>query len=413
MNVVRLMVTILIIAAVNQTGITVAQDWPQWRGPNRDGHVAGFKPPAAWPDKLNRRWKVTVGEGHSSPIVVGGRIYVHARKQDLEVVSCTELNTGKLLWEQPYPVAYTMHPAAMGHGKGPKSTPVFFGGRLYTLGITGVISCLDGANGRVIWRKDFSQRFKRTSPLFGTAMSPIISTGMLIAHVGGHDQGALIALDAATGDTEWEWTGDGPGYASPVILGQGSTSQLITQTQQNIVGIAVADGRLLWQMPFTTEYVQNIITPLVYQDTVILSGLDKGTFAIRPVRKDGGWTTTTLWQNNEIAMYMSSPILHGNSLYGMSHKRKGQFFCVDVKTGKTLWRTEGREAENAALLSAGPVLLILKEDAELIIAKSDAGSLQPLKKYTVADSPTWAHPVVVNRGLLIKDAQSLTLWSFT
>jgi outer membrane protein assembly factor BamB len=140
-----------------------AQDWNQWRGANRDGQIQGFVAPKTWPEKLQQKWKVNVGIGHASPVVVGKRVYLHARQDEREVALCLDLETGKTLWQDAYAAAYTMNPAATGHGKGPKSTPVVSNGKLYTLGITGVLSCYDAASGKLRWRKEFSKRFKETA----------------------------------------------------------------------------------------------------------------------------------------------------------------------------------------------------------------------------------------------------------
>jgi outer membrane protein assembly factor BamB len=299
----------------------------------------------------------------------------------------------------------------MGHGKGPKSTPVISNGRLYTLGISGILSCYDAAAGRLKWRKEFSKEYKATSPLYGTAMSPIVEGGLLIAHLGGQDSGALVAFDAGTGNERWAWKGDGPGYASPIVIDIEGVRQIVTQSQDNVVGVRVSDGQLLWQIPFTTEYTQNIITPVVYKQTIIYSGLDKGVTAIRVTSRAGKWTAERVWHNPQVAMYMSSPVVIGDYIFGLSHKRKGQFFCLDARTGEARWMTEGREGDNAAILAGAGFLFLLDDSAELTIAKSDGGAFEPLKKYSVADSATWAHPVVVGNRILIKDAGSLAMWS--
>jgi outer membrane protein assembly factor BamB len=321
---------------------------------------------------------VPVGEGHSSPIVGGGRVYLHTRLQDRETVSCLDLETGKEVWLQNYPVAYNMNPAAVSHGKGPKSTPVLYNDKLCTLGISGILSCFDAKSGRLRWRKEFSRQFKTTSPYFGTAMSPIADKGLLIAHVGGHDSGALTAFDAESGQVKWSWTGDGPGYASPIIVEIDGVRQVVTQTQQNIVGISSANGELLWQIPFTTEYVQNIVTPVLFKETLILSGIDKGTMAIRLIHRGKKWTTEQVWRNEQVAMYMNSPVLSGHLLFGLSHKRKGQFFCMDARTGDALWTSNGRDGENAAILAAGEIVLALTNDAELIVVNRTAKGFEPI-----------------------------------
>lgn len=399
----------LLAALLNQSA--PAQDWPQWRGPNRDGVASSFAGIKNWPESLKQQWKITVGTGHASPGIAGKQVFLHTRQQEHEIVSSIDLDTGKLLWQESYPVSYTMHPAATSHGKGPKSTPVLHNGRLYVLGITGILSCFDSKTGKLQWRKEFSGQFKNTSPLFGTAMSPLIVGDLLIAHVGGHDSGALTAFDAATGEVKWSWKEDGPGYASPIVVTLDGVKQIVTQSQSNIISVAAATGELLWRIPFTTAYVQNIVTPIEYKQTLIFSGLDKGTMAVRAVRRGSGWAAEQVWHNPDVSMYMNSPVLKGDFLYGMSHKNKGQYFCMDARSGKTLWTSEGRQGENAAMVLAGDGLLLLSNDAELIVARSSEKGFEQLKKYTVADSPTWAHPVIAGKRILIKDENTLALWS--
>jgi outer membrane protein assembly factor BamB len=392
--------------------LVCAQDWPQWRGPARDGTIASFVEPKTWPDQLKQKWQVSVGAGHSSPLLVNDRIYVFARQGDMEIVRGLDFATGKEIWRDAYAAPYTMNPVATAHGKGPKSTPLFHAGKLYTLGISGILSCYDGANGRLRWRRDFSAAFKTTSPYFGTATSPVAENGLVIAHVGGHNNGALTAFDAESGKTVWSWDGDGPSYASPIVVTLAGTRQVVTQSQKYIIGVAVADGRLLWSIPFTTAYVQNIISPLLFKETLIFSGLDKGVMAVRLILSGGEWKTEKVWENPAVAFYMSNPVLHGGLLFGMSHKNKGQFVALDATTGKTIWTSAGREGDNAALLTAGDKLLVLTSDAELIVARAGGATFEPLRRYTVAKSPTWACPLFAGKNILVKDFETLIMWSF-
>ncbi|HST20644.1 MAG TPA: PQQ-binding-like beta-propeller repeat protein [Blastocatellia bacterium] len=408
----KLLKTALCLCFIAVVGeVSFAQEWPGWRGSNRDGAVLSFSAPKAWPDQLKVKWKMPVGIGHSSPVVAGRAVYVFSRQDEQEVVSAIDLDSGKLLWKDSYATPYTMNPAAASHGKGPKSTPVLQGGKLYTLGISGILSCYDTRTGKLAWRKEFSKQFKATSPFYGTAMSPIVDNGLLIAHVGGHDAGALMAFNAETGELKWSWKGDGPGYASPIAVELNGLRQIVTQTQKFIVGISASNGELIWQIPFETEYSQNSVTPVAYKNTLIFSGIDKGTMAVKIIKRDGKWTTEQVWQNSQVSMYMNSPVINGDYLFGLSHKRKGQFFCLDARTGETLWTSEGREGENAAMLSAGETLFLLTNDAELIVAKNNAKRFETLKKYTVAASPTWAHPAIIGNRILIKDASTLALLS--
>ena len=390
-----------------------AQEWNQWRGPLRTGAAPAFTPPETWPDRPALKWKVaSAGAGHSSPVVGGGRVYLHSRIGEQEAVTAYDLASGKQLWQQKYDAPYQMSPAARGHGKGPKSTPLLDRGRLYTFGISGILSAFDARDGRLLWRNDFKREFPATSPEFGTAMSPAIDGDNVIVHAGGNRNGGLIALDAATGALRWTWKGDGPGYASPVIATFGGTRQVITQTQTKIVGVAAADGTLLWQIPFTTDYEQNIVTPVIVDGMLIYGGLHKPTTAVRISRAAGKWDVQQVWQNADVPLYMSSPVEADGYLYGLTHRNRGQLFCVDAKTGKTMWTTKGREGDNAALLIAGGFLFATTTEGELVIARRNPGAFELAKRYTVAESPVWAHPAPAGRGLVIKDAESLALWTF-
>jgi outer membrane protein assembly factor BamB len=208
------------------------QEWSQWRGPRRDG-VAPFTPPAAWPQTLTRRWSISVGAGHASPVVSGGRVVVHTRQNDREITRAVDLATGKELWRSEYAAPYTMNPAARGHGPGPKSTPVVADGRVFTFGISGILSAHDLSTGKLLWRTPAPP----APPEFGTAMSPVVVGSNVIVHVGADDRGALTAFDVTSGKSRWQWTGDGPGYASPVVATFGGTRHLITQSENAVIGI--------------------------------------------------------------------------------------------------------------------------------------------------------------------------------
>ena len=391
----------------------VAQDWPQWRGPNRDGNVTSSVIPQIWPKTLKQEWKVNVGVGHSSPVVADGKIFVFARQGEEEVLLSLEAVTGKELWRSSQPIAYEMHEAARGHGKGPKSTPVIYKGSVYSLGISGVLSAHDAHTGKLKWRQDFAKQYPKTSPLFGTAMSPVIDSDLLIAHVGGHDKGALTGFDPETGAVKWSNDVDGPAYSSPIVATLAGVRQVITTTQGNVIGAEVTTGKLLWKLPAKSQYDENSVTAIAFKDMVVIAREGQGLAAIRFEKQGNVLAAKEVWSNKENQMYMNSPVLVANTIFGMSRLKKGQFFAIDADTGKTLWQGPGRVGENAAILSlGGKFLLMLINDANLVVLPADAKEFLPAAQYTVAASPTWAHPVVIGRRILIKDQDSLTSLAF-
>jgi outer membrane protein assembly factor BamB len=401
-------VVILSAAATSFAQSKPSSSWTQWRGPQRDGHTA-VTPPAAFAAAPTNVWKINVGLGHSSPLVADGRVYLHTRQGDQETLAAFDLASGKALWTERWAAPFKVDSAANSHGPGPKSTPTLVNGKLYTFGLGGILSCFDAATGAVKWRKSFEKEFAGTNPIYGAAVSPLVDQGLLIVHVGGEHKGALRAFDPETGATKWSWTEDGPGYASPIALDIAGTRQIITQTQKFIVGVAHATGQTLWKMPFTTAYDQNVITPVVYKDMLIFSGENMGTFALRVTKQGAAWQAGEVWKNPEISMYMSSPVVVGDTLYGLSHRNKGMFFAMDAATGKTRWTSQPRQGENAAIISAGTFLFMLTDESKLIVAEATPAAYKPVKTWEVASSPTWAHPVVLGDRVLIKDLQSLAL----
>lgn len=388
-----------------------SHDWTQWRGPQRDG-VATVPGPTEWPEQLRRHWHVPVGLGHSTPLVAGERVFVFAREGEDEVVRALRLSNGQTLWRAAFRAPYRVNPAAAGHGPGPKSTPALWQDKLITLGIGGILSCLDATSGDLLWQHSFTDRFARTSPIYGVATSPLVLGGTVYVHLGGHHDGAMMALDVATGAELWSTVGDGPGYASPIVIEQDGQRQLVTQTDSHIVGVAPASGLIVWKIPFTTDYDQNSVTALVHGERLIVSGLDRGAFALQLSASAGALKSTEVWRNDATPMYMSSPVLSAGRLFGFSHKRSGQFFALDPQSGATLWTSNGREGENAALLVVGNRVLALTDGAELLVLDPAANEFAPLHRYTVADTPTWAHPVVTGHGVLIKALDTLALWGY-
>src|SRR6185436_357393 len=318
-----------------------------------------------------------------------------------------------------YNATFKANPAATSkHGTGPKSTPTFADGRIYSLGMVGVVTAFDAATGKQLWQT----APPKTQTLYHTGMSPIVDRGLVIVHVGGHNDGALTAFDAKSGEVKWAWTGDGPAYGSPIIAEVAGTRQVVTTTQENLVGVDVTNGQLLWKRPFSVRATRNAITPIVHNppspagsgaasQIVIVSGLGLPVTGFRVFNKSGQWSSEDAWVNNDVTMDMSTGVVIGNSLFGFSARNSGQYFALDANTGQTQWLSEPRIAENAAVVRAGDLWFALTTEAKLLVARANPKQMEILKTYDVADSATWAQPVLSGQRIFIKDLSTVSLWT--
>lgn len=404
----------VVIIAVAVAGLSVpihaqrpATDWTQWRGANRDGVITGFIEPAAWPERLTRRWTIDVGLGYATPLVVGNIVYMFSRQGEEEVMSGIDADSGKVLWRTAYAAPFDMNSSARPHGPGPKSTPVFSNGRLYAIGMTGVVTALDAASGKQVWQKPGTGVPMYTSHAF----SPVIDGNQVIFHVGGHDKGALTAFDLNTGNVRWSWSGDGPGYGSPIVANLGGTRQIVSITQGKLVGVHVATGALLWERPFVSPNFTNSITPVLYGQTVIVWGHGGPMTAVSVARRNNQWVAETVWENPDLPGRMSNAVVLGDVMFGLTSRNSGQYYVVDAKTGKTVWTSEGRQAANVAMSRAGNLVFSLENDGELIVLRASQTGLEPLRRYKVAEMDTWAQPVISSNRIFVKDVSTLALWT--
>jgi outer membrane protein assembly factor BamB len=408
-----------------------AGDWPQWRGPNRDAKVTGFTPPATWPKELTKKWSVSVGDGVATPALVADKIYVFTRQGDDEVTACLDASSGKILWQDKYAAQAVQGPAA--RFPGTRCSPAVADGKVCTLGAAGVLSCLDAATGKLLWRKD---DFKGAVPQFFTGSSPIIVDGVCIAQLGGRNNGGVVAYDATSGAERWRWIGDGPAYGSPVLLTFGNIKALVTPTEGNLVAVNVADGKLLWQVKYS-QGRYNAATPIIDGHTLIYAGPGQGMTAEKLDKQGDMLTTSELWKNSDNSLIYNTPVLKGGLLFGIS--TTNVLFCVKVDNGQTAWtaplsgqaageptpppaapppgkggkggRGGGGNAGYGSVVDAGPVLLALTPAAQLVIFEPSATELKQVASYKLAEDGTFAYPIVSGNRVYIKDKDSLTLWT--
>lgn len=385
-----------------------ADDWPQFRGPTRDNKVTGFTVPSAWPKALKRQWNVPVGDGVASPVLAGDRVYTFTRQGNDEVVLCLDAGTGQEVWKAKYAAEAVTGAAVGGKGGGEKytgtrATPAVAGGKVCTLGVAGMVLCVDASTGQEVWKKG-----TKAHPRFYTSCSPIAADGLFIIQVGPEGSGQVTAYDAATGDEKWKCKTDGPSYGSPVAATLAGTKQVVVLTKGGLVGVGLADGKELWKTGLSTGRYQ-AATPVVDGNVVICGG---SAFTIE--KSGDAFKATPLWKGQQPATY-NTPVLKDGALYGLMFSGgKGgatRLYCQDAKTGKTLWEDTTTRGECGAVLDVGPVLLLLSSDSNLVAIKPDPKEYGELAKYKVADTPVFAMPIVAGNRIFVKDRESLTLWT--
>ena len=401
-----LSIRMLILSVLMISSSTVfAQDWPQWRGVNRDGKADGFNAPKTWPSELTQVWKITAGLGNATPLITGNKIFIFFRLEDNEVLKCLDAASGSEIWQSKYPALAITGPSASQHA-GPRSTPAIGEGKIVTYGIEGILTCFDASNGKVMWRIDNSTD---AVPQFFTAMSPLIVDGMCIAITGGRESGEVIALDLSTGNDKWQWTGDGPAYASPVLMTVDGVKQVVAQTEKNISGLDLTTGKVLWQVATPTQQrFYNAPSPYIHGQTVIITGQGTGTKAVKITKQGDQFSTQEIWNNPEVGAKWNTPVLKDGFLYGLTDGRK--VYCINAESGKTAWIDEANNSDFGSTVDCGSVILTLTSTGNLIVIQPDAKQYSEVARYKVTDNTVFAHPVISGNSIYIKDRDSLILY---
>jgi outer membrane protein assembly factor BamB len=278
------------------------------------------------------------------------------------------------------------------------------GGRIFTLGVSGILSCLDARTGKLLWRKD-----SRGYPTYGACASPLVLDGLCIVHVGDGKKGGLTAFDVKTGNVKWCYKGwDGPSYGSPILVDLAGERQLVAFMQATFLGVSVRTGKKLWGLGCPRFDLEKCITPVRYKDLLIFADYQEPPRAIRLEKGDKGIVVKDVWKAKGHTLHMSSPVLAGDRLFGFSGQKFGHLFCLDAKTGKTLWQSKGRLGSGyASVLNAGSVWLALTDRGQLVVVKPSGKAYQPIATYRVSDTDTTAHPVFLGKRIVIKDQTTL------
>jgi outer membrane protein assembly factor BamB len=404
----RVLASLLVLVTAETTN---AGDWPQWLGPTRD--AVSPEKIAAWKESPYLVWREPVGEGNSSPVVAGKRIFLQSKVagKDAEEVVARDAATGKLLWRKEYPRAAFKSL----YGNGPRATPAVAGGRVYTFGITGILSCFDAATGDQVWQVDPLQKFGAKNLFFGMSCSPLVEGNLVLVNVGGKGA-SVVAFDTATGEVKWQSQNDGASYSSPILVGQKEKRQVVFLTQEGLIGLNPSDGSLGWRVPLKDRLLESSTTPARCGTVLLASSITAGSIGLELKDIESRLEATQLWKNANLTSYFSTPVSVGKEQFYMVTgsvpsafaQPKATLHCVEAKTGKDLWampKVVGKY--HASLLRTGDdKLLMLEEAGNLVLIEPRPDGYRELARSKVCGE-TWAHPALANGKLYVRDEKEV------
>lgn len=402
-----------------------ADEWPQWRGPRRDGVwretglLEKFDPP-----RLPLRWSVPIGGGYSGPTVATGRVYVTdrlTRPKEIERVLCFDWKTGRKIWSHSYEAKY----GEIKYRAGPRASVLVDGGLAYSLGALGHLYCFAAADGKILWHKDLKTEYRIRMPIWGVSASPVVEKDLLIVQIGGEDDACLVAFDKKTGKEKWKALPDDASYSAPIVIDQAGKRVLVCRTADNVVGLAPATGAPYWTFPFPSErWPISIATPVVHGDLLLISEAHLGSLLLR-LRPDRP-AVEKVWhrrngdgKKDALHCLQSTPLIQGDFAYGVDNE--GIFRCLELETGLPRWEDstlvpEGRWA-TMHLVSNGDRTWIFNERGELIIAKLSPRGVDEISRAkllapTMEQLPrrggvTWSHPGFAYRHVFARNDEQL------
>jgi len=390
-----------------------AGDWPQWLGPQRDGHASPGSPAVQkLAPELKVLWRKHIGGGFSSPVVAGGKLVVFDEDGGEEVTHMLDARTGTQIWSAPIGDVFRDE-----WGAGPRSTPIIDGDRVFVQSCKGEFQCLDLATGAKIWgvsfEKDFGVKFLGSKANEGTAArrgnngSAVVDGNAVIVNVGSVNGATLVCFDKHNGKILWKAGDDEAAYSSPVVATLAGVKQVVSFTADALMGVERDHGSVLWRVPFRTESKRHAATPVIFGDTVIVNSHTIGLVATKIVREGGALRAVPQWVNKALKINLSTPVRVGDYLYDQG---PGQtYICADARTGETKWETPGfgsRGTENSSTISIGKNLLVLTDAGELVLAAARSDSYTELARVQ-ACGKNWNFPAFSDGRLYVRDAREL------
>jgi outer membrane protein assembly factor BamB len=381
-------------------------DWPAFRGPERDGRLPGVRIATDWKQTPPRQvWRQRVGPGWSSFAVVGKRLFTQEQRDQDEVVVCYDADTGTELWVHTDKARFTESVA----GPGPRATPTFHEGRLYTLGAAGRLNCLEPSTGAVLWTRDIVPDSDAEVPTWGYAASPLIVGGVVSIFAGKN----ALAYNALTGDPAWSAAVGTHSYCSMHRAVLGGVEQVLIATDQGVTALEPAKGTTLWQHTWPVDgNMPRIVQPALVGDSDILigTGFTGGTRRLHVSRQGSEWVVNEVWTTLAIKPYYNDLVVHKGHVYGFD----GVFFlCVSLEDGKAKWKARGYGNGQVLLLPDQDVLLILSEKGAAALVEATPEAHKEISRIQAIEGKTWNHPVVAHGKLYVRNGEEAACYQLT
>ena len=400
-----------------------SQDWPDWRGINRDGVWTETGIVEKFDSKsLGAKWSVPVGSGYSGPTVSNGRVYLaDLIKEPLQTegVLCFDEKTGKKIWEFRYPCEYV----GVGYPAGPRASVVINNGKAYSLGTMGNLYCFDAANGAVIWQKDLNIEYEIRMPTWGISATPLVTGNKIILQISGSKNACVIALDKNTGKEIWRNLEDIAAYSAPVIIEKNGKKVVVVWTEDSLAGLNPETGEIYWRFPWKTGSGMSIATPVLYNDHIFVSAFYSGSLLVK--LGDNYTSATKVWQRSgeserktdALHCVMNTPVIIDDFIYGVDSY--GELRCLEFATGDRVWEDLSAVKKdrwaNIHFVQNGNKTWMFNEQGELIISELSPSGFKEISRAKIIEPTkeqlprgvTWSHPAFANKHVFIRNDREL------
>jgi outer membrane protein assembly factor BamB len=378
--------------------------WTNFRGPNRDGNYEEMPVLTQWPATgLTPLWKQPIGLGYASFVVADGRAYTIEQRRNQEMVTAYDVNNGRELWKQGWNALYSDET-----GDGPRATPTWDDGRIYALGATGELRCLDAKSGSVIWGRNILSENQAENLTWAMAGSPLVVDDKVIVMPGGRGGKSVVAYNKMTGAPVWKSLDDGAAYVSPMLATLSGRRQVIIVSGSRVLGIAPEDGSLLWSHPWDVNYGINVSQPVVVGPNrlFVSSGYGKGAALLEITGSGKSFTAKALWENVNMKNKFNSSVVYQGHAYGLD---EGILTCVDVNTGERKWKN-GRYGYGQVLLASGH-LIVMAESGELVLVRATPQQHTEVARFQAIQGKSWNIPAIAGGKLLVRNATEMAAYN--